>query len=112
MRDNQIFAIVLLLVLLPAEADLILEEVCYKRDMVRSLCSGNGKIIFTLLIEVVAGHMVITTINVRKTGLEKTFIRGFSIRGSGFHYCTNDVLYVLIYVTSWRHFKAYRSCDR
>lgn len=84
--------------LLPAKADTVLEKRCYKKNTVRFFCFGDGKIVFKLLTEVIIGHDVITPINVKKAYLKETFTKAFCSRRSGFYYCSNDVLYVFIYI--------------
>lgn len=66
-----------MLVLLPAEIFIVVEEKWYKKNTTRSFCSSDGKIIFALLAEVITGHVFITLINVRKTCLERTFKKVF-----------------------------------
>ena len=95
-RWNQSFIIQLLLKLLLAEIYAVLKERCSKKYVVRFFCSGGGKMVFTLLTEIVAGHLVVILINIRKTCLERAFLRVFCSRGSGFYYCLNDILYFLI----------------
>lgn len=51
--------------LMLAETDTILEGRDGKKYAIASFCSGNGKIIFTLLTEIIANHVVIISINVR-----------------------------------------------
>ena len=55
----------LLLVLLPTEVDAVPKEGCCKRNAVGTFGSGGGKVILTLLTEVIAFHVGLTTINVR-----------------------------------------------
>lgn len=78
--------------------------------MVRFLCSGGGEKVFTLLTEVVVGYIVITSINVKKACLEEAFTRAFCNCGSGFYYCSNDVLCVLICINPWKGLEAYKNC--
>lgn len=84
--------------LLPTETNTILEKRCYKRYAVRSSCFGGCKIVFALLIEVIADYMNITYINVKKKGLEKIFTETLYCYKSGFYYYLNDILYILIYI--------------
>lgn len=72
-------------------------------------CSGGSKLIFALLTEVIAGHVVITPINIKKPCFEKTFIRVFRSRRLSFYYCLNDILYIYIWVNFWQGFGAYKS---
>lgn len=53
-----------MLVLLPAEADLVLKEGYSKKNLVSVLDSSAGKIIFALLTEVVAFHVGSTAIHI------------------------------------------------
>ena len=52
------------LVLLPAEANLVLEEGHGKENLARPCSSSNSKIILTLLIEVIVVHMRLSVIYV------------------------------------------------
>ena len=59
-----------LLVLLPAEADPVPEERCGKENLGR-LCSSNvSKVVLTLLTEVIAVYMGLSTVYVWGTGLQ------------------------------------------
>lgn len=82
--------------LLPAEIDINLEKKCCKKYAIRFFCSGGSKIVFVLLTEVIAGHVIIIPINVKKTCLEKMLTGVFCNRKSGFHYFSNDILYVFL----------------
>ena len=104
------FIIQLLLMLLPAETDAVLKERCSKKYAIRSFWFGGGKVVFTLLTEIVTGYMVVTSINIWKTCLEETFSRAFCSCKFGFHYCLNDILHFLIWINFWRSFGANRSC--
>ena len=53
------------LVLLPTEVDAVTQEGCCKRNTVAALGPGGGKVILTLLTEVIAFHVGLTTIYVR-----------------------------------------------
>ena len=55
----------LLLVLLPIDVDAVTQEGCYKGNTVGVLGFGGSKVIFTLLAEVIAFYMGLTTIDVR-----------------------------------------------
>ena len=66
-RQNQSFIIQLLLMLLLIETDAITKKICYKRYAVRSFCSCGSKMVFILLIKIIADHMVVNSINIRKT---------------------------------------------
>ena len=95
-RWNQSFIIQLLLVLLPAETDAVLEKRCSKKYVVRSFCSGSSKMVLILLTEVVTGHIVITPLNIRQPYLEEAFSRAFCSHGFGFHHSLNDILHLCI----------------
>ena len=53
------------LVQLSREIDAVSKERCYKGNAVGILGPGNGKVILTLLIEVIAFYVELTTIDVR-----------------------------------------------
>ena len=55
----------LLLILLSIEVDAVTQERCCKKNTVRAFGSGGGKVILTLLAEVIAFHVELTTIDVR-----------------------------------------------
>lgn len=55
----------LLLILILAEVDIVIQEKSYKRNMVGAFGFGNGKIILILLIEVITFHAESTTIHIR-----------------------------------------------
>ena len=62
---NCVFSLMLPLVLLPTEVDTVLKERCCKGNAVGTLGPGGGKVILTLLTEVITFHMGLTTIDVR-----------------------------------------------
>lgn len=64
--------------------------------MVKSFYFGSGKMIFALLIEVIASHVIINLINIRKTIFERTFTRAFYSHRSIFYYYLKNILHVLI----------------
>ena len=98
--------------LLPVETDAILEEGCCKRNVIRTLCSGGGEMIFALLTEVVAGHVVISLIYIRETCFEETLSGAFFSHSAGFHDLSDDYLNFLIWISPWRGFRADKSCCR
>ena len=53
------------LVLLPTEVDVVTQERCCKKNTVGALGPGGGKVILTLLAEVIAFHVGLTTIDVK-----------------------------------------------
>ena len=55
----------LLHILLPMEVDVITEEKCCKGNTVGALGSSGGKVIFTLLAEVIVFYMGLTMIDVK-----------------------------------------------
>lgn len=85
-----------MLVLLLAKTDAILKEKYCKRYAVRFFFFGNSKIIFVLLTKVIANHVVIILVNIKKGYLEGMFTRGFCSHGSDFYYCLNNVLQFFI----------------
>lgn len=97
-KQNHILIIPLLFMLLLAETDVILKQKFCKKYVIEFFCSGDIKMIFILLIEVIASHVVITPINVKKTCLEWIFIKVFYNSKSGFYYCLNDLLHLLIQI--------------
>ena len=53
------------LVLLPTEVNAFPKEGCCKENTVRALGPGNGKVILTLLSEVIAFYVGLNTIDIR-----------------------------------------------
>lgn len=51
--------------LLPAETKAILKKKYSKRYAIRACYFGGDKIVFTFLTKVIAGHIVITSINIK-----------------------------------------------
>lgn len=109
-REETTFAIKLPLMLLSAKTYLILKKKYCKKNTIRFFGSGSSKIVFALPTKILRGYAIITFINVRKAGYKKTFISILYNCGSGFYYCTNNVLYVFICVNFWRGFETCRSC--
>lgn len=99
-RQNQGFIIQLLLVLLPVEIDVVLEKRCNKRYAIRFFYSGSSKVVFILLIKIVIGHIIVTSINIQKTCLKEAFLKVFYSRGFGFYHGLNDILYFLFQINS------------
>ena len=58
------------LVLLPVEANLVLEERSGKENLGRPRGSSGSKVVLTLLTEVVAVHVELSVVYVRKAGLQ------------------------------------------
>lgn len=81
-----------MLLLLPAEADVVLEKRCCEKNTIRSLCFDYSKMIFVLLIKVARSYVVITPINLWKTCLEKAFIKAFYSYEFSFYYYPNNIL--------------------
>ena len=52
-------------ILLPTKVDAVTQEGCCKENAVRALGSVGGKVVFTFLIEVIAFHVRLTTIDLR-----------------------------------------------
>ena len=59
------FSLMLPLVLLPTEVDTVPKERYCKRNAVGVFDFGGGKVILTLLTEVIAFHVGLTTIDIR-----------------------------------------------
>ena len=57
-------------VLLPIEVNAITQERCCKGNAIGAFGSGGGKMVLTLLAEVIASHMGLTTIDVRWSSLQ------------------------------------------
>ena len=53
------------LILLPTEVDAVPQEGCCKENAVGAFGSSGGKVILTLLSEVIAFHVRFTTIDVK-----------------------------------------------
>lgn len=72
LRDqNKVVYVLFLLVLLLVEANPIPKERCSKKNLVRALNSGGGKIVLTLLIEVKTFYVRFITIHVWGSGLQR-----------------------------------------
>ena len=63
--SNYTFSLMFLLVLLPTEVDTVMQKKCYKGNAVRALGSGGGKVILTLLAEIITFYVELTIIDVR-----------------------------------------------
>lgn len=63
--------------LLLAKQNLVLEEKSYKRDMIWFFGSGNSKIIFALLIEVVVLQMGFSLVDIREFSFQGSFSLAF-----------------------------------
>ena len=59
------FSLMLPLILLPMEVNAVPKEGCCKGNVVGVFGSGGGKVILTLLTEVIAFHVGLITIDVR-----------------------------------------------
>lgn len=64
-KGNQTFAIQFMLILLLVEANTISEKRYCKKNMVGFFYFNISKMVFILLIEIVANHVVITFINIK-----------------------------------------------
>ena len=62
---NFAFGLVFLLVLLPTEVDAVTQERCCKKNAIEALSSGGSKVILALMVEVIAFHVGLTTIDVK-----------------------------------------------
>ena len=66
LRDRDCaLSLMLLFVLLPTEVDAMTHERCCKTNAVGVFGSGGGKVVLTLLAEVIVFHVGLTTIDVR-----------------------------------------------
>ena len=59
------FSLMLPFVLLSTEVDVVPKKRCCKGNAVGTLGPGNGKVILTLLTEVIAFHVGLITIDIR-----------------------------------------------
>ena len=59
------FSLMFPFVLLPTEVDAVTQDGCCKKNAVGALGSGTGKVVLTLLAEVIAFHVGLTTIEIR-----------------------------------------------
>ena len=62
--------VISLLILLPVEADLVLEKGRGKGNPGRTPKSSGSKVVFTLLTEVVAVHLELFAVYIRRAGLQ------------------------------------------
>lgn len=92
--------------LLPAKTDSISKEKYCKKYAVGFFYSGSSKMVFILVIDVIAGQIVITPINVRKTCFVATLTRAFCSCEPGFYYCSSDILYIFTCINFWLGSKA------
>ena len=60
---DYVFSLMLPLILLPTEVNAIPKKGCCKGNAVGAFGSGDGKVILTLLTEVIAFHVGLTTID-------------------------------------------------
>ena len=68
-RDKAV-CVLLLLVLLPAETDPVLEKGCGKKNLGRPHSSNDSKVVFTLQTEIVAVYVGLSVIYIWETGLK------------------------------------------
>lgn len=88
--------------LLPAGQGLLPEEKSYKEDIVRSFGSDCSKIIFLLLTEIVAFHMSIFLVDVRKLSFYKSLLwLLYSIRDA------RILAFRTVFRIYWRSFSKY-----
>lgn len=64
-------------VLLLTRVDPVPKERGSKKNLVSALGSGSGKVVFTLLIEVIIFHVRFITIHIQKLGLQGLVLRFF-----------------------------------
>ena len=101
---NCVFSLILPLILLPTEVDAVTQEGCCKGNRVGAFGSSGGKVILTPLIEVIAFHVGLITINVRWSSLQ-WLLTGTVKEGSlGFEDCLEDLLQILFRILSNRRF--------
>ena len=87
------------LVLLPTEVDTVPKEGYCKRNAVGAFGSGGGKVILTLLTEVIAFYVGLTMIDVRWSGLQ--WLLTGAVRGSsGFEDRPEDLLQIFFCIFS------------
>lgn len=96
--------------MLRAEIDATLKKKSCKKYAVGFFCSGASEIVYTLLSKIIAGYVVITSINIRKTCFKGAFLKVFCSRGSGFHYHSNNIMHFLIQINSWQGFGTGKRC--
>ena len=96
-----VLGLMLLLILLLTEADAVMQEKCCKKNIVEAVGSGSSKVILTLLAEVIAFYVGLTTIDVRLSGLQ--WLLTSAVRGSlGFEDRSEDSLQVFFCIFSNR----------
>ena len=92
------------LVLLLTEVDAVTQEEYCKGNGVGAIGSGNGKVILTLLTEVIAFHVGLTIIDVRQSSLQWLLTGAIRGRSSGFEDCPEDLLQIFFFILSNRRF--------
>ena len=91
-------------VLLPTEVDMVMQKRCCKRNAIEALGSGGGKVVLTLLAEVIAFYVRLTTIDVKWSSFQWLLtgaVRGGSL---GFEDCPEDFLQILFCTFSNKRF--------
>ena len=96
------------LVLLLTEVDTVTQEKCCKRNTVGALGSSDGKMILTLLAEVITFYIRLTTIDVRWSDLQWYLSGVVKGRNSGFKDSSGDLLQILLYILSNRRLNSKR----
>lgn len=71
MKKKSNFCYLIYTCAIAAKTNAILEKRCCKKNTVRFIYSSNDKIIFALPTEVIARHIIIIFINVKKAGFKK-----------------------------------------
>lgn len=96
---DRVICILFLLVLLSAEANLILKKRHNKKDLVSALGSSSGKVIFVLLTKVKTFCVGFTAIYIQQLGLEKLVSRFFERgRGLSLQNCFKNLLQVFVLI--------------
>ena len=93
-----------LFVLLAMEVDAVTQEGCCKRNAIGTLASGGDKVVLTLLAEVIAFHVGLTTIDVRWSSLQWLFTGAVRGGSSSFKDRPEDSLQIFFFILSNRRF--------
>ena len=85
-------AILLPFILLPSEVNTVIKKRCSKRYAIRAFSSSGSKMVFTLLTQVVAFHVGLTTIHVWEPSFQKLFTGLIGSRNLSFQDCFQNLL--------------------
>ena len=80
---NVSLVLYLTLMLLPVEQSSIFQEDSRKQNLIWACSTGNGKVIFALLEEIVILHVSFTLINVRESSFQKPLTWVFIVWSGG-----------------------------